>query len=141
MKTHPLVENEKECDGIVLSLLRQVGSCHDNIAFADPIPSELANPDNNIHPPISTVDRNNTPLISISFYEINYHVGKKPRRRIFRCCKPKPRKQLLHNITGGFSPGMNAILGKYRTCFFSQSIEYFHRSIGMWKIISIRYSC
>ena len=117
MKTHPLVENEKE-DGVVLSLLRQVGSCHDNIAFVDTIPTETSNADSNRHPPISTVDRNNTPMISISFHEINYHVGKTPRRRIFRCCKPKPRKQILHNITGGFSPGMNAILGKSRTSFF-----------------------
>ncbi len=101
MKTHPLIENEKE--SIALSLLRQVGSCHDNIAFIDSIQLELTHCDSIIHPPIS-----------ISFHEINYYVGQKPRRkRIFPCCKLKPRKQILYNITGGFSSGMNAILGKY----------------------------
>ncbi len=139
MKTHPLFENEIE--GIALSLIQQVGSCQDNIALVDSIQFELTHHDSMVHPPISTVDKNNSPIISISFHEINYHVDEKPRRRIFPCCKPKPRKQILHNISGGFSTGMNAILGKYLTPFFCQSNEYFHRTIRMWEIIFIRYSC
>jgi len=59
------------------------------------------------------INRNNPQPISISFDNINYSIGQKAKRTIFRCCKPKPRKQILYNISGGFSPGMNAILGKY----------------------------
>jgi hypothetical protein len=99
MKTHPLDDDEKE--NIVLSLLRQVGSVHDNIEFVESTPSELTN------------NRTNPQIISISFHEINYYIGQKTKRKIFRCCKSKPRKQILYNISGGFSPGMNAILGKY----------------------------
>jgi len=117
MKTQPLADDEKE--NIVLSLLRQVGSVHDNIAFVESTPSELPNNRTtsfssiNLNSQISTINRTNPQIISISFHEINYYIGQKTKRKIFRCCKSKPRKQILYNISGGFSPGMNAILGKY----------------------------
>lgn len=104
MKTHPLHDGEKE--NIVLSLLQQVGSVHDNMAFVESTPVELTNTQ------ISTIDGINSQSISISFHEINYYVNQKTKTTIFSCCKTKPKKQLLHNISGGFSPGMNAILGK-----------------------------
>jgi ATP-binding cassette subfamily G (WHITE) protein 2 len=109
MKTHPLDDDEKE--NIVLSLLQQVGSVHDNIAFVEPTASELTNH----HSQITTSNRINPQSITISFHEINYHVGDKTKRKIFSCCKSKPSKQILFNVTGGFSPGMNAILGKFIT--------------------------
>jgi hypothetical protein len=131
MKTHPLVENEIE--GIALSLIQQVGSCQDNIALVDSIQFELNHHDSMVHPPISTVNKNNSPIISISFHEINYYVDEKPRRRIFPCCKPKPRKQILHNISGGFSTGMNAILGKCLTPFFVNLMNIFSGPSGCGK--------
>lgn len=117
MRTHPLVDDEKE--NIVLSLLRQVGSVHDNIAFAESIPSELTNGSlsNNFNSQFSTINlptnRNNPQSISISFQNINYSIGQIKKRKIFTCCKSEPRKQILCNVSGGFSSGMNAILGKY----------------------------
>jgi len=117
MKTHPLADDGKE--NIVLPLLQQVGSVHDNIAFVESTPSELINnqttsiPPVNLNTQISTINGTNPQSKSISFHEINYSIGQKTKRTIFRCCKPKPRKQILYNISGGFSPGMNAILGKY----------------------------
>ncbi len=117
MKTHPLVDDEKE--NIVFSLLQQVGSVHDNIAFVESMPSELNDSENILFPPddftsqISTINRTISQVISISFHEINYYIGQKTKSKIFPCCKSKPRKQILYNISGGFSPGMNAILGKY----------------------------
>ncbi|CAF1445398.1 unnamed protein product [Adineta steineri] len=95
MKRHPLADEEKE--NIVLSLLRQVGSVHDNIGFIESIPSELTPIPlfNSFQSHISTI---NSQLISISFHEINYFIG-------------QSKKQILRNVSGGFSPGMNAILG------------------------------
>jgi ATP-binding cassette subfamily G (WHITE) protein 2 len=118
MKRHPLGDDEKE--NIVLCLLRQVGSVHDNIAFTESIPSELTNHQHipstdNLHDQITTTNRIDPQSITISFHEINYHVGQKTKRKIFPCCKSKTNKQILFNVTGGFSPGMNAILGKYIT--------------------------
>lgn len=116
MKTHPLADDEKE--NIVLSLLRQVGSVHDNIAFVDSLTSELTNISllDNLNSQISTINfttnRNNLQSISISFHDINYYIGQIKKSKIFPCCKSKPRKQILCNVSGGFSPGMNAILGK-----------------------------
>jgi hypothetical protein len=122
MKTHLLVDDEKE--SIVLSLLRQVGSVHDNIAFVESIPSELTNNQITLHPP----DNFNSQAISILFHEINYHIDQKTKG-----CKSKPRKQILYNISGGFSPGMNAILGKYIIrIFLSIYLIFFqdHQDVG-----------
>ncbi|CAF1318829.1 unnamed protein product [Rotaria sordida] len=111
METHKLVDGDKE--NIVLSLFRQVGSVHDNIAFVESIPSDLSNNQNisfanNYNSQISKI---NSQSISISFHDLNYEIGHIKKRKIFSCCKLKPRKQLLLNISGSFSSGMNAILG------------------------------
>jgi ABC-type bacteriocin/lantibiotic exporter with double-glycine peptidase domain len=120
MKTHPLGNDEKE--NIVLSLLEQVGSVHDNIAFVESIPSELTN-HQNLH----------FQSITISFHEINYYVNDKTKQKIFSCYKSKPTKQILFNITGGFSPGMNAILGKYLTDFYINLFDIFTGPSGCGK--------
>jgi hypothetical protein len=115
MKTHPLVVDDDK-ENIVHSLLRQVGSVHDNIAFVESIPSELTK---NI---TSTLSQNlSSQTMSISFHQINYKIGGRTKnqcchryqRKIFPCCKPKPSKQILSNVSGAFAPGMNAILGTY----------------------------
>ncbi|CAF2508741.1 unnamed protein product [Rotaria sp. Silwood2] len=116
METHKLVDDKKE--NIVLSLFRQVGSVHDNIAFVESTPSDLSinqniRFSNNLNSQISKINlnRNNSQSISISFHELNYEIGHIKKRKIFSCCKLKPRKQILFNISGSFSTGMNAILG------------------------------
>lgn len=96
MKTYSFVDNEK--DNVVISLLGQMGSAHDNLAFVQSIQAELINNDKTS----STIDKKKSPMVSISFHQINYHIGQKSGLR----------KQILQDITGGFSPGMNAILGK-----------------------------
>ena len=103
MKTHPFADDEKE--NIVLSLLRQVGSVHDNCAFVESSPSDLTNNDNP------------SQAISISFHEINYYIGHEHKRNILACWRSEARKQILTNVSGGFSPGMNAILGKAMSSF------------------------
>ena len=124
MKTHPLVDDEKE--NIVLSLLRQVGSVHDNIAFIESIPSEFTNQQN-----LPLSNNLNSQLITISFHDINYQVNQTSKGKIFSCCKTKPRKQILFNVSGGFSPGMNAILGNYVGLFLS--IYLIHsRTLWLW---------
>jgi hypothetical protein len=102
MKAYPFVDDEKE--NIVLSLLQQVGSIHDNISFVESSPSELINNQN--------TDNKNSQIIYISFHEINYHIGQKTKGKTFPFCKSKQKKQILHHISGGFSPGMNTILVK-----------------------------
>ena len=124
MKTYSFVDSEKE--NVVLSLLGQMGSAHDNLAFVQSIQAELINNDKTS----STIDKKKSPMISISFHQINYHISQKSRLR----------KQILHDITGGFSPGMNAILGK-SIKFHQRIIVRFSRTIRLWKILSIGYSC
>ena len=70
--------------------------------------------------PISPEQRESSP-ITLSFYQINYSVGEsavrvRPCQRChtetFPYWKPTERKSVLCNVSGIFSPGMNAILGK-----------------------------
>jgi hypothetical protein len=58
--------------------------------------------------------------ITISFDNINYIIGEKKvenkeyfkwKSKIFPFCKPIPMKQILTDVSGIFTPGMNAILG------------------------------
>ncbi|CAF1634227.1 unnamed protein product [Adineta ricciae] len=102
MKTHPLTDEENE--HIVLSLLHQVGSVHDNIAFVESTPTDLTVNS-------SSYRYNTSAGIKISFHDINYHVGRTQNQRLFSCGKSQPSQQILCNISGGFSSGMNAILG------------------------------
>ena len=107
------------------SLLDRVGSAHDNMAFnrstielnqIPTIPDSL--------PPVVTSSHQTTakdPIAStsIAFHHINYHVGsqqktsafQRVRQKIFPCCKPSPSKQILYDVNGAFTFGMNAILG------------------------------
>ncbi|CAF0933430.1 unnamed protein product [Rotaria sordida] len=59
-------------------------------------------------------------LITISFYNINYIIGNNRiinklstrfQTKTFQFWKPIPSKQILTNVSGIFTPGMNAILG------------------------------
>jgi hypothetical protein len=56
---------------------------------------------------------------TLSFHDVNYIIGgqiESTRRRIkrptLRCFKSAAQKQILFNISGKFSNGMNAILGE-----------------------------
>lgn len=129
MKTHHLGDDEKE--NIVLSLFRQVGSVHDNMAFVDTTPIQSNNNNQNVshssdtfnNQISTTTDRINSQIISISFHDINYYIKE----------KRKQKKQILYNISGGFSPGMNAILGKYFLDIIFINLFYIcDRTIWMW---------
>ncbi|CAF0761120.1 unnamed protein product [Rotaria sp. Silwood1] len=119
METHKLVDDEEKRN-IGLSLFRQVGSVHDNIAFDESIPSDVSNNENisfsnNYNNQISNLNlntnRTNSQSISISFHELNYEIDHIEKRKLFSYCKLKSRKQILFNLSGSFSSGMNAILG------------------------------
>ena len=63
-----------------------------------------------IEPPVSSP-------ISISFTNINYSIDQsisdsRWRMKSFLHCQSLPKKQILCNVTGCFTSGMNAILGK-----------------------------
>jgi hypothetical protein len=56
---------------------------------------------------------------TLSFHKINYSTGRKMesnKRQIkcpsLPCLKPEEHRQILLNVSGRFSKGMNAILGK-----------------------------
>jgi hypothetical protein len=50
--------------------------------------------------------------VTISFYNINYTIGLQTvKRETFPCCRSIPRKQVLSDVSGIFTSGMNAILG------------------------------
>jgi hypothetical protein len=50
--------------------------------------------------------------VTISFYNINYTIGHQTvKRETFPCCRSIPRKQVLSDVSGIFTSGMNAILG------------------------------
>ncbi len=62
---------------------------------------------------------------TLSFHNINYSVGTKAdsseqgvKSSIIPCCRSQQAKQILFNVSGQFTNGMNAILGKiYSECF------------------------
>ncbi|CAF3342003.1 unnamed protein product [Rotaria sp. Silwood1] len=65
-------------------------------------------------------NQNEFELVTISFYNINYIIGNKTvknksstrwRTKIFPFWNPIPSKQILTDVSGVFTPGMNAILG------------------------------
>ena len=74
---------------------------------------------------------------TLSFYNINYTVGgtrinSKCKNFYPHCMKPKEGKQILYDVSGVFTSGMNAIMGK--NLLFHQ-IEYqsiFIRTNRMW---------
>ena len=124
MKSHRFVDHEK--NAISLSLLNQVGSAHDNMAFIKStlelnhlptVPDSSSSHHRNHH---STTNKTDIQSTSISFHQINYHVGSQKRnsylhrfqRKIFPCCKSSSSKQILFDVNGAFTSGMNAILGK-----------------------------
>lgn len=103
MRSRSLVNEENQ--NIALSLLQEVGSAHDNMAFVDTLPSIQQNEIS------TTTERNLQENLLISFQDINFYSNSNSKAKCFRCWKSKPRKQILFNLTGGFSSGMNAILG------------------------------
>ncbi len=68
---------------------------------------------------------------ALSFHKINYSIGRKMelnKRRVkcpsLPCLKPEEHRQILLNVSGRFSKGMNAILGKiYLTLVVYQLIK------------------
>ena len=64
-----------------------------------------------------TYDDNLFKSITISFEKINYTIGRTGNnehcQKIFSCWKQTPNKQILFDLSGIFTPGMNAILGIY----------------------------
>ena len=54
---------------------------------------------------------------TLSFHNINYTVGETDPQSLLNkchlpCVKPKPGRQILHDVSGMFTTGMNAIMGK-----------------------------
>jgi hypothetical protein len=50
---------------------------------------------------------------TLSFHNINYIIGGTgPNLCCTACIKPKPGKQILYDVSGMFTTGMNAIMGK-----------------------------
>jgi hypothetical protein len=63
---------------------------------------------------------------ALSFHNINYLVGgtgATPTSKICHlpCIKPKPARQILYDVSGVFTTGMNAIMGKKKS--FSSSLD------------------
>lgn len=59
---------------------------------------------------------------TLSFHNINYIVGgSRTNARLQKCyppcIKPKPGRQILHDVSGLFTPGMNAIMGNDELVF------------------------
>lgn len=81
---------------------------------------------------------------NLSFDNINYIVGTRTESSQ-RCLKlpglpfrkPREPKQILFNVSGQFSNGVNAILGKVPLIFLCEIYFDFHmqRPFGMWQII------
>jgi hypothetical protein len=65
------------------------------------------------------VDENVLELMTISFEKVNYTIGQTNNdkyykwKNIFSTCKETSNKQILFDLSGIFTPGMNAILGIY----------------------------
>ena len=66
---------------------------------------------------VVSYDDNLLKSITISFEKINYTIGRTANngycQKIFSCWKQTPNKQILFDLSGVFTPGMNAILGIY----------------------------
>ncbi len=59
---------------------------------------------------------------ALSFHNINYVVGGTETNPITKkcrlpCFKPKPARQILYDVSGIFTTGMNAIMGKNKSLF------------------------
>ncbi len=66
-----------------------------------------------------SIDENILKLKTISFDKINYTVNQTTTiksyhkwNHMFLCCKQALNKQILFDLSGVFTPGMNAILGR-----------------------------
>lgn len=65
-------------------------------------------------PFISRLSMDSSSTGTLSFHNINYTVGGTSTQCV-KCCpciKPKPGKQILYDVSGIFTTGMNAIMGK-----------------------------
>ena len=156
MQSKPFIDEKR--NSINIPLFDRVGTAHNNMAFSNstielnqmptiPDTHPLTNENSSqttTKPPIQS-----TP---ISFHHIDYYVGSQQenssfqrfRQKIFPFCKLTPRKQILCDVTGQFTFGMNAILGRVEIFVFQKISfqKYFSpRTFGMWKIIIIGYSC
>jgi hypothetical protein len=62
---------------------------------------------------------------TVSFHNINYIVGGsltngQKKKCSLPCIKPKSGKQILYNVSGIFTPGMNAIMGKKQWIIYTK---------------------
>ncbi len=73
---------------------------------------------NNHHPP--PYDQANISSAgTLSFRDLKYTLygtpaDRRPRKCCPSCLKPQPPKRILHKVSGIFTSGMNAIMGKCR---------------------------
>jgi hypothetical protein len=137
MKT--LIETNDEKEDIVLPLLKPTIPVYNDITITE---TTLLDSNNHQYNLVETnnkqieksveisFDKSEFTRVTISFYNINYIIGDERiktnqyllwQTKIFPCWKPIPSKQILTNVSGIFTPGMNAILGR----FLSQSIMKF----------------
>ncbi len=115
-------------------MLRRVSLSPDNVSIQIQIPAldtSISNTPNNAsnenlqHHDSSEVQSRSSTRTSmdltskgtLSFHNISYMIG--GRQKIGRCktcyppfIKPKPKKQIIDNVSGIFTTGMNAIMGK-----------------------------
>jgi hypothetical protein len=100
----------------------QTSTISTGISFPDTLTHKSNGNVKHDHPPPNDLSSART----VSFRSINYTLGDTQadhRRRKWypSCIKPEPSKQILHNVSGNFTPGMNAIMGK--SLFYSSLLR------------------
>lgn len=128
MTTLTIENNEKE--DIVFPLLQTTAPEYNNCAMnlSEPLNAkrtcnEYDITDNDAHINVSvenSLNKSEFKSVTISFDRINYTIADQKggykmlsrwQTKIFPGWKRTPRKQILTNVSGVFTPGMNAILG------------------------------
>jgi ABC-type multidrug transport system fused ATPase/permease subunit len=81
---------------------------------------------------VISFDENIFKSITISFENINYTIGQttdikyyQKWKKLFSYCKPIQNKQILFDLSGIFTPGMNAILGIVSSLLMKKTNQFF----------------
>jgi hypothetical protein len=118
-----VVGNEKK--DIISPLLSQKTHEHDDAITIDSSTSHSVLPINKTQmngTHVIPFDADLYKSITISFEKINYTIGQTTNNKycqnVFSCWKQTPNKQILFDLSGFFTPGMNAILGIFLIIFY-----------------------
>ena len=164
-----LIQENDEKDSVVVPLLKTSTSVYNGSGMSQ---STLADSDeqhhHHHHPAYDLIvkkkeidksieislDKREFKPATISFDHINYIIGSENVKNRQSCSwqteaypfwKAIPSKQILTDVSGIFTPGMNAILGMFSIYSNFNSIDLLDSSIDrsdrLWKINSTRYSC